>query len=95
MRTHEIIATAWATANVALATLVPVAGPFPWGAVVAVAAIPLLVMHFAEPIAATMHRGFMERFASDRRKPQSPTVIRFAGWVILVVQTALLAARLA
>jgi hypothetical protein len=63
--------------------------------VIAVAAVPLLVMHFAEFIAATMHRGFLERFASDRRKPQSPAVIRFAAWVILVVQTALLMARLA
>jgi hypothetical protein len=45
---------------------------------------------FADYVASRMHRGPMERLASDYGKPQSPLVIKLLGWVTLASTTTFL-----
>jgi hypothetical protein len=95
MREHLIVAVGWSALNVWLASRIPVRGSFPWMPVVVVAAVPVLLMVLARPIAANLHRGFMQQFARDRNEPQSPLAVMFIGWVLLAVQTVALLITLA
>ncbi|RZJ02416.1 MAG: hypothetical protein EOP39_22650 [Rubrivivax sp.] len=84
------MALIWATVNFGLTWPAVEARPFPWLAMLGFAAGPLVLMLGAERIASRLHRGWMERWASDFRKPQSATPIKLMGWLALAAQTIFL-----
>ncbi len=93
--TARWVALAWAGGNLALTHLSVDSRPFPWLAMIGFVVGPLLFIFFAERIASRLQRGWMVRWASDYRKPQSPAVIMLIGWLLLAVQTAFLLLRMA
>ena len=90
-----LTAFAWAATNLALTRAVVESRPFPWLAMIGFVFAPLLFIFFAERIASRLQRGWMERWASDYREPQSPAVITLIGWLLLAVQTTFLVIRMA
>jgi hypothetical protein len=95
MRGYQKVAIGWSGINVFLVGCMPTPRAFPWLACVLFASVPLLLLFLAKPIAACLKHGFMERFASDRARPQSPLVIMFLAWIVLVLETGFLLAQLA
>lgn len=88
MRRYQWVAVGWTVVNIFLGANSSTLRTVDWPLLIFFALLPLLLLFFAKSIAASLHRGLMERFASDRNQPQSPLVIMFIAWIVLVLETA-------
>jgi hypothetical protein len=95
MRKYQIVAICWSCLNFGLASCLPFKGPFPWLRAALLALFPLLLICFANQIAANLHHGVIQRFARDRDEPQSPLVVMLIAWVVFALQTTALVVLLA
>lgn len=95
MRRYQWVAVVWSIVNLLLAANSLTLRPADWPPLLLFVLVPLLLLFFAKTIAASLHLGLMERFASDRNQPQSPVVIMFIAWIVLVLETVFLLVHLA
>ncbi|MBC8025891.1 MAG: hypothetical protein H7Y89_07865 [Steroidobacteraceae bacterium] len=95
MRRYQWVAVGWTVVNILLGASSLTLRWADWPPLILFVSLPLLLLFFAKPIAATLHHGLLERFASDRSQPQSPLAIMFIAWIVLVLETAFLLVRLA